>query len=126
MFAQIWLWFLSVFRISLPRRFKVRTCLDMPVRNEIEPLAVHVVGPSSAPKWATFACPCGCGEALLLSLNQAKRPRWIVRKNWLGAASISPSIRRNSGCRSHFWIRNGEVRWCADTGREGVFPKPSI
>lgn len=113
MLAKIWIWLLSF----LPRRYKVRTCLEMPARDEIVPRVVHVVGSSSAPKWATFACPCGCGEALLLSLSQAKRPRWSVKWDWLGTASINPSVRRNSGCRSHFWVRNGEVLWCADTGR---------
>ncbi|WP_247738588.1 DUF6527 family protein [Shimia sp. R9_2] len=68
-------------------------------------------------KWACFPCPCGCGEATKLSLNQARRPRWQITIDWLNRPTISPSVRQTSGCRSHYWVRDGSVEWCKDSGR---------
>lgn len=94
----------------------VRRSLDMPSREDIEPTDAVVVGDRRQPKWATFACPCGCGETLLLSLSQNRRPRWSVTADWLGRPSISPSVRRPDGCRAHFWVRKGSIDWCKDSG----------
>ena len=68
-------------------------------------------------KWACFPCPCGCGETTKLSLNQTRRPRWQVSIDRLSRPTISPSVRQTSGCLSHYWVKNGRVEWCGDTGR---------
>ncbi|MDM9644782.1 DUF6527 family protein [Rhizobium sp. S163] len=26
--------------------------------------------------------------------------------------TLHPSVWRNSGCRSHFWVRRGRIAWC--------------
>ncbi|WP_407695279.1 DUF6527 family protein [Sinorhizobium saheli] len=93
----------------------------MPAPEELPAGTAVVVGPSQRPKWVTFQCPSRCGTSLLLSLNPDRRPRWAVTSDWLGRPSIHPSVRRVDGCRCHFWMRNGRVEWCKDSG--GTFPE---
>lgn len=93
-----------------------RGALDVPSREELAPGELVVVGPRKAPKWASMQCPCGCGVPYLLSLSLARRPRWSVASDWLLRPTLNPSVRRLDGCRSHFWLREGEVLWCRDTG----------
>lgn len=69
-------------------------------------------------KWACFPCPCGCGEITKLSLAQTARPRWKAEIDWLNRPTISPSIRQLSGCKSHYWIKEGSIEWCRDSGRK--------
>jgi hypothetical protein len=88
----------------------------MPAREALKAHELVVVGSADHPKWLTFPCPCGCDEPLLLSLNLRRRPRWSVTADARGRPSVSPSVRRTAGCFSHFWIRGGQVHWCADTG----------
>ncbi|WP_416235422.1 DUF6527 family protein [Nitrospirillum sp. BR 11164] len=71
-----------------------------------------VVTNGALQKWACFRCPCGCGERVLLSLAENRRPRWSVSVDWLGRPTLSPSINRLDGCRSHFWVRRGRIEWC--------------
>lgn len=47
-------------------------------------------------------CPCGCGDIIKGQLFPLPKPRWKVTNN-----SMSPSIQREVGCRSHFTITNG-------------------
>ena len=75
---------------------------------------VYLIG-SHRTKWsAVFACPCGCGDAVWLNLLAAEdRPSWRVTKHRLGSFSIDPSIWRQVGCRSHFYVHRGRVLWTA-------------
>lgn len=51
---------------------------------------------------AQFICPCGCGAIITLSLLKGHKPCWKIIGN-----SISPSIHRTEGCKTHFTITNG-------------------
>lgn len=88
-----------------------------PRPEELPPSTVIVVKDGHFEKWACLRCPCGCGEKLMLSLNQARRPCWAVTLDWLGRPSITPSINQLNACRCHFWIKGGIVEWCRDSGR---------
>lgn len=71
--------------------------------------------------WAMFRCPCQCGSLISLSLQTD----WSVdlsRK----FPTLYPSVWQTNGCFSHFWIRNGKILWCEDTGIEPWKAKPSI
>ncbi|OAH21855.1 hypothetical protein AX289_25320 [Methylorubrum populi] len=57
-------------------------------------------------------CPCGCGDTIELLVIREARPRWDIVVNGDGRPSLSPSIWRQTGCRSHFWVRHGRVDWC--------------
>ena len=53
----------------------------------------------------------GCADPIQLSLNPEGHPRWALRMSWDRAATLSPSVWRRAGCRSHFFLRRGEVEW---------------
>lgn len=57
-------------------------------------------------------CPCGCGDPIELMLIREARPRWDLRVDPKQLPTLQPSIWRNTGCRSHFWLRGGRVTWC--------------
>lgn len=57
-------------------------------------------------------CPCGCGRAIELLVAQGIAPRWDLRTDERGLPTLEPSVFWQSGCRSHFWLTRGRVRWC--------------
>lgn len=57
-------------------------------------------------------CPCGCGDTIELMTLREARPRWDISVNQAGHPSLHPSVWRKSGCRSHFWVRDGRILWC--------------
>lgn len=58
-----------------------------------------------------FRCPCGCGALIELLVVEGARPRWdvLIQRN---RPTLKPSVWRNVGCRSHFWVRDGRIIWC--------------
>lgn len=77
---------------------------------EVRAESVYVVAPKSVPKWAMLRCPCGCAEVITLSLQPIHHPKWAVSVK-RGRASLYPSVWRTTGCRSHFWLKDGRVFW---------------
>ena len=57
-------------------------------------------------------CPCGCGRTIELLIIPEAKPRWDLSVDDKGRPSLSPSVWLQKGCRSHFWLRGGRVRWC--------------
>lgn len=57
-------------------------------------------------------CPCGCGMTIELLVVPEAKPRWDVSIDAQQRPSLTPSVWLHHGCRSHFWLRNGRVRWC--------------
>src|SRR5689334_11603178 len=52
-------------------------------------------------------CPCGCGHILELLVVAEAKPRWDVAVDAQGRPTLTPSVWRLQGCRSHFWLRDG-------------------
>ena len=64
-------------------------------------------------EWAiALKCPCGCGDRLELQLTPESRPHWKLLNNNEKHPTIHPSIWRQRGCKSHFWIKKGRILWC--------------
>ena len=57
-------------------------------------------------------CPCGCSQTLELLTIPEAAPRWDLSINAAGLPSLKPSVWRQAGCPSHFWLRDGKVGWC--------------
>lgn len=57
-------------------------------------------------------CPCGCKQVIELLLIPDVKPRWELQVNSSGQATLHPSIWLQTGCRSHFWLREGRILWC--------------
>jgi Family of unknown function (DUF6527) len=94
----------------------VRITSAHPAPDQIVPGEMTVVR-DRVDKWACFRCPGGCGETIKLSLSKNKRPKWTAVPDWLKRPTVSPSVRQLNDCRCHFWIRQGRVDWCKDSGR---------
>ncbi len=53
-------------------------------------------------------CACGCGEEVITPIDPNE---WKIEYNG-ESMSLSPSIGNwRFKCRSHYWIKNGEVLW---------------
>ncbi len=91
--------------------------VQQPPRNqEIAAGLVTIVAPSRQPKWAMFLCPCGCQSVITLSLQPAKRPHWSFRRSKGNRPTLQPSVWRDVGCMSHFFLEDGRIFWCNDSG----------
>ena len=60
---------------------------------------------------AALICPCGCRSTILLNLLKDSYPYWKISKGNIQGLTISPSIWKTSGCKSHFFIRRGKIIW---------------
>lgn len=81
---------------------------------------------AGTPRWSLFQCPCGCGEVISLPMQSPHNPRWRLELSASGRPTLSPSVWRNKGCMSHFWIKDGRVFWCGDTGQEPWKVRPDV
>ena len=77
---------------------------------------VYVIKDGFEPDSLLFKCPCGCEADIFLNLLTDMRPVWTFNVNSEGLITISPSIWRHVGCRSHFFIRDGVVVWARGSG----------
>jgi hypothetical protein len=72
---------------------------------------LYVIG-DPHPWAAAMLCPCGCGSVIQLSLLETDSPRWRLSVDRKGIPTLAPSVRRTKGCKSHFFLRAGQVDWC--------------
>jgi hypothetical protein len=82
-----------------------------PRLEDVQNDTVYIVETDGRRRWAMMCCPCGCKEVITLSLQQIHDPYWKLLPSANGLATLRPSIWRREGCRSHFWVRDGQVHW---------------
>jgi uncharacterized protein DUF6527 len=98
-----------------PPKYRVTFTEELPER--LRPHILYAIG-EGTPWLAALICPCGCGDVIHLSLLERDSPRWSLREESDGTMTISPSVWRSKGCKSHFIVRKGAVMWCeANRGR---------
>jgi hypothetical protein len=69
-----------------------------------------IVGTRAHAKWLVFDCPCEERHRVMLNLDVARAPRWILDSDEL--LTISPSVDAPSkNGRCHYFIRAGRVQW---------------
>lgn len=105
-------WLLSLF-VRKPRirddRFRAILVDDVP--EVLQESILYVVG--ELDPWAVaMLCPCGCGSIIHLSLLRSERPNWSLDFSPDGVPSLYPSVWRTTGCKSHFFLKQGVVVWC--------------
>jgi hypothetical protein len=71
---------------------------------------LYLIG-SRVPWSAALLCPCGCGEMIQLILLPDDSPSWTLSFDHNGLPTLSPSVWRTKGCRSHFFLRAGMIIW---------------
>ena len=92
----------------------VRRVEESPSNDTVHIGDFYVVMRSGDPRWALFRCPCGCNDVVTLSLQKRHRPFWRLAVGSKGRPFLAPSVWRNVGCGSHFWIQDGVVVWALD------------
>lgn len=92
-------------------QYKIEIIPDNPNPDSLRDNIVYVVGAKNYIKWGYIKCPCGCGDSIMLSLNKKAYPSWSIKQDKIGRATISPSVNKLDGCKSHFFIRKGKLIW---------------
>jgi hypothetical protein len=77
----------------------------------IEVGSLYLLGKKQKPWAAVFQCPSGCGARIMLNLLPELHPHWRVTRHWDSTCTLWPSVNRFVGCRSHFWLEKGLIRW---------------
>ena len=73
---------------------------------------LYIIGTQNEVWQVEMLCPCGCAEKIVLPANEETSPRWTIKVNSTGVPSLSPSVWRSKGCKSHFFLRLGRIKWC--------------
>lgn len=81
---------------------------------ELARRTVYIVREDGFNEQVALLCPCGCGQVLQMNLLPDERPCWCLKRNADGTVTLNPSVWRTKDCRSHFWLRNGRIRWCRE------------
>ena len=56
-------------------------------------------------------CPCGCEEAVIIPFKHAGNDDGWDLSVIDHLVTVHPSILRTTGCKSHYFITNGEIVW---------------
>ena len=103
------IWWRLVCLFGLHDRLATKFINDFP--DVLEPSQVYLIGDSLSPWSAAFLCPCGCGVVIHLSIIKNDRPTWRVKFHFNGTVTFHPSVWRNRGCKSHFFLQHGKPVW---------------
>lgn len=105
----IWNWICRLRITRRPHPLRVIRVSDLPTK--IDKRKVYLVGDSDNIWSVAFTCPCGCRDIVYLNALKEVRPCWVVAVHRDQSVTITPSVWRTEGCRSHFFIRKGIVDW---------------
>jgi hypothetical protein len=108
---RIWSGFIHVIRDRRRQLFRISQVEDVP--KHFKQNTLYSIGHPD-PWRVAMVCPCGCKSAIHLSLLTNDRPRWSLSISARGLPTLRPSVRRTAGCRSHFFLIEGEIVWCED------------
>lgn len=69
-----------------------------------------LVGSLTEPKWLVFDCPCNVGHRIMVTLDRAHWPHWVVLDD--KKLTVYPSFDyRTNDRRCHYVIWKGKVFW---------------
>lgn len=108
-----WLWDWLLGRRAKPTR-TYSTVFVEELPEHLEKLTIYVIGEGEHLWSVAMVCPCSCGEVLHMSLHREGRPRWELIQHPDGTISLSPSVWRKIGCRSHFYLKQSQIDWCSN------------
>ncbi|MEO1700632.1 MAG: DUF6527 family protein [Pseudomonadota bacterium] len=80
--------------------------------NDIKPRELVIAREGDEFWAAAFLCPCKCGERIELALFPEAKPSWKLTNAASKSPTLYPSVWRKVGCKSHFWVRDGKIKWC--------------
>ena len=97
------------YSIVLRKHLYVNKYVEM-IPENLRPDILYVEGSAGEYWFATLLCPCGCRQEINLNLDKNESPCWKLGEANL--SDLSPSLWKNNGCKSHFFLKKGEVKWC--------------
>lgn len=81
---------------------------------------MFVVKQGDKVRMVDFRCPCGCGHCVPTHVTEEPHNKtdlvWIYSNTGAGP-SLYPSIRWTGGCKAHFNIEFGKVKFHGDSGK---------
>ena len=102
----------NLFYIMRAYKYKSKIIADNPLPESVKRNIVYVVGNENYVKWAYLKCPCGCNDTIMLNLIEPSAgPFWQISWDFMGRPTINPSILKKKGCRSHFFLQKGNIKW---------------
>ncbi len=72
---------------------------------------IYLIGNPGYLWLAEMLCPCGCGSIIKLNLLSEVHPCWNFKQHLDSTISLYPSVDRIYGCKSHFWVQKGIIKW---------------
>ena len=109
-FIRILEWFKAFF-FPTQKGFKTVSLGDLPDKENVKNNIVYIIGEENFEWCLVFQCPCGCQDIIYLNLLTDTRPCWRIEKHEKECFSISPSINRIVGCKSHFFLKENSIQW---------------
>ena len=92
------------------KKYSYQVVEDIPKRPEKN--VVYLVSHLGYCWQVVMMCPCGCKKLLYMNAMPEYHPCWKYTIDKNERISLSPSIHRMVGCKSHFFVRNGRIDWC--------------
>ena len=96
-------------------RYATVRCSTFPSVSSVDAGRLYITQVGRLCKWVSFRCPGLCGRVIRLRLSTSESPHWRLKTDWLGRTSVIPSVRQETECGCHFWVRKGRIEWCADS-----------
>jgi len=90
------------------RKFRIAFLEELPPA--LAEHTAYIVGEGDHRWYVAMLCPCGCREVIYLNTRPDSHPYWRITEH-KRTISIEPSIWRQKGCRSHFFLRKGRIHW---------------
>jgi len=106
---QFFNWLSSLFR-SRDSSFVAVVASEPPANVEWGKL--YLIGEDCDYWLGMLKCPCNCGAIIKLPMTKGAKLCWQFTGT-LTRPTLSPSIWRSIGCKSHFIFRAGAIKWCA-------------
>jgi hypothetical protein len=109
MMERIFKWLNFNSRVKVTYKHKVVS--ELP--DQLKHNTVYIEANQGFPWQAVMICPCGCKSTLHMNLIEEYKPHWKFYIDNKKRFSLSPSIHRTVGCKSHFFLKKGAIFWCS-------------
>lgn len=77
----------------------------------VKPNYIYIEKRGDKERWLHLACPSKCGDLISVNLMRSVTPFWTVSWSKDRKVTLSPSINKTDGCKSHFFIRESQIVW---------------
>lgn len=101
-------WFFTWLKSLFGSKYRIKFVKEEPLY--LKDSVLYVVGENGFSVFSLLSCPCGCKNKIYLNMLPGKKPKWTL-KEAAGIPTLSPSVWRKVGCKSHFFLKSGEIVW---------------